>query len=155
MRKLTLKRKKQFVAMAVKVRICVRTEEEPDIKLVDANLKIVGYLKRAESIEFEIPNDATEVYLVFDKLLPQKFHAKYLVDAGEEDVTLYTQARFNPFKGNPFVITDGEVITKEDKQRMRKDEIYKKTSPVTKVLYWVIIIVSVIVGWYVGGMLAG
>lgn len=155
MRKVTLQRKKQFVAMAVKVRVCVKTEEEADIKLVDGNLKVVGVLKQGESIDIEIPEDATEIYVVYDKLLPQKFHAKYLIAAGTEDITLYTQARLNPFKGNPFVISDAEELTKDDKNRMKKDEIYKKTSPLTKVLYWMLIIVSVVVGAYVGSILVG
>ena len=155
MRKLTIKRKKQIVAMAAKVRVGIKTEDMPELKLTDANLKICGVLKRGEELVIEIPEEETEIFVVFDKLMPDKFHAKYVIEAGTEDVVLYTQATFNPFKGNPFVISKDELLTIEDKQRMRTDDKNKNTSTTTRVIYWIIIIVSVIVGFFVGGMLAG
>jgi hypothetical protein len=45
------------------------------------------------------------VFIVFDKLFPQKFKTSYRIPAGNADFTLYTKAHFNPFKGNPHRIT--------------------------------------------------
>jgi hypothetical protein len=51
-----------------------------------------------------VPSEDIFVYVVFDKMFPNKFHSKFYLQAGEEDVELYTYPKYNPFKGNPFGI---------------------------------------------------
>jgi len=148
LRKLIVKRKKQIVASAVKVRVCIKTEEAGDLHFKDVNLKLLGKLKNGKELVVDIPQTAVDIYVVFDKLLPQKFHAKYHVEAGETSETLHTFSRFNPFKGNPFMISKNEVLTSDDKRRIQQDE--SKTSKNLKVLYWIIIIVSAIGGYFLG-----
>ena len=148
-RKLIVHRRKQFVAAAMKVRICVSTKENGDIKFTSTNLKVLGVLKNGKSFEVEIPEDSVDVYVVYDKLLPQKFHNKYSLKTGESDEVLYTYSSFNPFKGNPFTISPRKVATQADKLRVRKEAKEGDKSKFS-ILYWLIVIGSAAVGAVVG-----
>ena len=104
-RKLTLERKKSFIASIMKVYVYVQSSEPCDLKLDDVPLKLIDPpLKNGKSMTIEVPTSDVYIYVVFDKHFPQKYHAKYLLSASEEDVTLFTKPRLNPFKGNPFSI---------------------------------------------------
>jgi hypothetical protein len=106
MRKLTVHRKKQIVAAAMKIRICINTLEPGDFHLKDANLKELGLLKNGGSLTVDIPEEAVDVYVVFDKHFPQRFHHRFSLPAGSEPVVLYTRSRLNPLQGNPFTLSD-------------------------------------------------
>lgn len=104
-RKVTLERKRSFVASIMKIYVYIQSRESSDLKLDDIDLKLIDPpLKNGKSITFDAPTDEVYVYVVFDKHFPKKFNAKFLIEAGEEDVKLFTKPRLNPYKGNPFTI---------------------------------------------------
>ena len=105
MRKLTMTRRKSFVASLMKAYLYVETKGPGELRLNAKDCKLSGVLKNGESVTVEIPEDEVSVFIVFDKFLPQKFNTSYRIPAGGSDLTLYTKAHFNPFKGNPFKIT--------------------------------------------------
>ncbi|BCR35741.1 hypothetical protein [Mariniplasma anaerobium] len=104
-RKVTLERKKSFVASIMKVYVYVQSGEPYDLKLDGVPLRLIDPpLKNGQSITFDVPTYDAYVYVVFDKHFPKKYNAKFLLKAGQESVKLYTKPRLNPFKGNPFSI---------------------------------------------------
>ncbi len=89
----------------MKVYVYVQSEESSDLKLDDLNLKLIEpALKNGKSITFDISQDDCYIYIVFDKNFPKKFHTKYLLEAGNENVALFTKPKLDPFRGNPFII---------------------------------------------------
>ncbi|NLK17961.1 MAG: hypothetical protein GX304_05565 [Clostridiales bacterium] len=105
MRKLTMIRKKTIVAYFMRAFLFVEVKGQEDLVLNGVSCKLAGTLKNGQSITVEIPEDEVMVFIVFDKLFPQKFKTSYRIPAGNADFTLYTKAHFNPFKGNPHRIT--------------------------------------------------
>lgn len=105
MRKLTMIRKKTIVASFMKAYLYVEVIGKGELVLDEIDCVHVGTLKNGESITVEIPENNLTVFIVYDKLFPQRFHASYTITAGVSDITLYTKAHFNPFAGNPFRIT--------------------------------------------------
>ncbi len=104
MRKLTISRKKSFVASLMKVYIYIQTDQEPELVLKGVPLKLQTTLKNGESTEFEISNDAVNLFVVYDKFVPQSFHAQKVILPGDDPVVLMTKPKLNPFLGNPFEI---------------------------------------------------
>ncbi len=145
MRKLTVNRRTQTVASLGKVSICIEVESNEDIKFDYTKLKKIGTLKNGESKEFTIPKETSKVYVVFSKIMPQKFHSVVWISEGTDDLELYTFSRYSPFAGNPFVISLTEEMSKKEMKR-NKPEI----SFGTKLLYFLMIIGSVIIGYYIG-----
>lgn len=154
MRNLVVHRRKHFVASAMKVRICINTSSEADITLPDANLKVLGELKNGKSLEVEIPEETVDVYVVFDKLFPQRFNSKFRVKAGESPVELHTYSSFSPFKGNPFVISPYKKLTPEQKKKLSSLQSKDKGSTKSKILYWIVMGLFVIGGAIIGWNLA-
>lgn len=104
-RKVTLKRKKSIVASIMKVYVYVQSVEANDLELDGINLKLIDSpLKNGKSISFDVSQDDCYIYVVFDKHFPKKFNTKYLLEAGKEDVELFTKPKLDPFRGNPFII---------------------------------------------------
>ncbi|MBN2540330.1 MAG: hypothetical protein JXB08_02275 [Bacilli bacterium] len=104
MRKLTLTRKRSFVASIMKIYIYIQTDEQPELVLQGVPLKLVTTMKNGETSEFEIPNEAVNLFVVFDKHIPNSFHTRTIINPGEAPVVLYTKPKLNPFRGNPFII---------------------------------------------------
>jgi len=150
MRTLEVKRRKQFVAAAMKVRICIETtEEEATVHLKDAHLEVIGVLKNGKSIQVEIPEEPVNVYAVFDKLFQDRFHFKYLIGAGSTPEVLHLYSRYNPIKGNPFVLSPNETLTKADQERIKSHAVTSK-SKTFQVFYWIIVIAFAVVGYIIG-----
>jgi len=103
MRKLTLKREKSFVASIMKAYIYLQSNSG-ELDLGYARATQVGVLKNSEELTLEIPNEGVYLFVVFDKLLPKKYNTSFWVPEGKDDIALFTKAKFNPFKGNPFMI---------------------------------------------------
>jgi len=99
-------RKKTFVASVMKAYLYVEVSGQGEKVLDGINCNEVAMLKNGKSTTVEIPSDDITIFIVFDKMLPQKYHASYKLAAGDTDVILYTKAHFNPLKGNPFKITE-------------------------------------------------
>lgn len=106
MRKLTVIRRKTFVASLMKVYIYLESKDRSDLVLDRIQVIKIGELKKEEAASYEIPSDDVYFFVVFDKLFPNKYHTKHLIKASDKDVLIYIKARFSPFKGNPVVITE-------------------------------------------------
>ncbi|MCK5731389.1 MAG: hypothetical protein KAH13_00070 [Tenericutes bacterium] len=104
MRKLTLKRKRRFVAAIMKIYIYLEVDGQGDLTLDDINCRKVGTLKNGASLNIDVPNKDFHIFVVYDKRFPQKFFTKLRVHSGENDIILNTKAKYDPFRGNPFVI---------------------------------------------------
>lgn len=104
MRRLTMKRKKSIVASIMKIYLYLEVEGDGDIKLNNIPCVKLATIKNGKEATLEIPENALSVFVVFDRLFPNKFKAQYRLDAGSEDVELFTKPKLNPFKGNPFYI---------------------------------------------------
>jgi len=102
MRKLTINRKKKIVACAMKVYVYLETRVDEDIVLDGIPCKKIDFLKNGKSITFDIPKQAINVFVVYDKFSPTKYKCKYLIPEGTEDVLLFTSARYGLFNGNHF-----------------------------------------------------
>jgi len=106
MREVTLIRKKTFVASLGKVMVYIQSSQVYDLFLEGVRCKRVGLLKNGQLINFEIPDSETILFVVFDQLLPERFHSKYIIPSGKQNIILYTKPKLKPREGNPFVITD-------------------------------------------------
>ncbi|PAT01231.1 hypothetical protein CI105_07725 [Candidatus Izimaplasma bacterium ZiA1] len=88
----------------MKSHIYIQDDQIKDLLLEDISLKKVGILKNGQDIELDIPLDDVYLYVVYDKNFPKTYNTRFLVKEDYGDVELITQPKFNPFKGNPFVI---------------------------------------------------
>lgn len=101
MRKLTLKRKWSITECASKIVYFVQcAEAEADSEVDGVKCKEIGRIKNGKSIEVEITNEQTEIFLASSTMC-----ARFTVEAGEEDVSLLAKPTYNPAQGNPFVIS--------------------------------------------------
>ncbi len=106
MRKLTMIRKKTFVASLMSAYLFVEVQGQGEMELRGVQCAQVATIKNGQSATVSIPETAVRIFIVFDKIMPKTFNTVYDLGTGAEDVTLYTKAKYNPFKGNPFVITE-------------------------------------------------
>lgn len=106
MRKLTMTRKKRFLACAMKVYVYIETESNKDIILDGVPCRKMGYLKNGQMISFDIPSKRCSVFVCYSTIAPDKYKAGYVIHPSDSDVVLYTKATFDPLKGNPFVISN-------------------------------------------------
>lgn len=105
MRKLTLQRKKTFVACACAVYLYVSCpESEASARLGGVPCKNVGKIKNGQTVTIEIPDEAVRFFVAYSRTLPESYHTYCTIPAGTEDITLGTKPKFSPFEGNPFSI---------------------------------------------------
>ena len=121
MRKLIVLRKKTFVGCIAKVKIYA---EDPagDTNIGGVKCRLLGKLKNGEKATFEIGNESTKIFAIYDKMSKDYCNDYYTVPAGEEDCEISGKAHFNPFAGNPFYfdgVTD-EVVLANRKKNSRK-----------------------------------
>ena len=128
----------------------MKTNETGDIRLPYKNLKVLGELKNGKSMTVEIPETAVELYVVFDKMFPQKFHSRCAIGPASNDLTLNTFPMFHPFKGNPFILSPKDKMTKEDKFRLGEEVSSNQQGKMNKVIYYIVMIIAVIVGAVIG-----
>jgi len=88
----------------MKAYIYIEVKENEDLVLQGFKCKKIGELKNNKQDTYEITEGSVHLFVVFDKRIPKKFHTKYLIPEGKDDITLYTKPKLNPLKGNPFEI---------------------------------------------------
>lgn len=112
MRKLTISRKKSFVACLTKLYLYI------EVKNVEANGKTyivnnknyicVGIISNGKTLTVEIPNESIEIMICWDKNSFEfggvQLYTTYSVPHGDTDVILYTEPSYSPEEGNPFII---------------------------------------------------
>lgn len=107
MRKLTVNRKRAFVACACGVYIYIEcAPNKADTTLDGVPCKNMGKVKNGKSITIDVPFGAFKAFVAYSKTQPQKYHTGFAVPAGENDVTLYTRPYYDPAMGNPFTLSD-------------------------------------------------
>lgn len=107
MRKLTVNRKRSFVACFCGVYIYVQcAAEKSDITLDGIPCKNMGRLKNGKSITVNVPENAFKAFVAYSKTQPQNYHSAFAVPEGNNDVTLYTRPYYDPAMGNPFTLSD-------------------------------------------------
>lgn len=102
MRYLTVKRNKTFVGCACKLKVYVEDAASAEIQINDVACRKLGELKNGEEKTFEISEDAAKVYVIADQLSKSYCNEYYQLPAGEEDIALAGQCKFNPAAGNAF-----------------------------------------------------
>lgn len=105
MRKLTVIRKKKIVACAMKIYVYIESMTETEKILDGIPCEKVATLKNGKTEIINLPETEINVFVVYDKFLPDKYKCKFLVKAGTDDLTIITAPKFSPFSGNPFEIT--------------------------------------------------
>ncbi len=105
MRKLTLQRKKSFIACLCSIYVYISCEKEKaERTLGNIPCKLMGKLKNGKSIVLDISEEPTHVFVAYSRNFPEKYHTSFYLLPGKEDVSLFTEPEFNPANGNPFTI---------------------------------------------------
>ena len=116
MRRLTIKREKSFVGCLGKTQIYIsdptsdelqmplhtidaETGEEKDEKI---NCRKLGEVKNGEEVTFEIGNESAVIFAIVDKASKDYCNDCYVIEAGDEDISLSGRHKFNPANGNAF-----------------------------------------------------
>lgn len=102
MRKLTIERRKTFVACAMSVTVCIETPNAGDIKINGVPCASIGTLKNGETKTFEISDNAVKVYVIVDDASKDYCNDFYQLPEGSEDITLTGKNKFNMLNGNAF-----------------------------------------------------
>lgn len=100
MRKVTLKRKFSIIECASKIVLLVQcADEDAEVDVNKIPCKVLGKLKNGKTVEFEIGNEETNVFIESSTML-----ASYAIPAGTENVSLVAYPKYNLAEGNPFTI---------------------------------------------------
>ena len=102
MRKLTITRNKTFVGCAAKLNVYIEDPWAPELTIAGVGCHKLGTLKNGETATFSVGDGALRVFVIADKLSRNMCNDFYALPAGEEDVTISGQCRFNPATGNAF-----------------------------------------------------
>lgn len=101
MRKLTFTRKKAFVECGSRIMLAVECAEDKANVEIDGKPAFEMIIKNGETVEFEISEEQTMVYLSSSTM-----DTEFGIPAGTENVKLIAKPKFNPTQGNPFTITE-------------------------------------------------
>lgn len=101
MRKLTLKRKWSIIECGSKIFLYVQSpSEQADAEIDGIDCKALGRLRNGKTVEVDIPDEATTVFVVSSTM-----QACYMIPAGTTDVSLLARPSYDPAHGNPFTIS--------------------------------------------------
>lgn len=117
MRKLTIKRKKSFVASLAKLKVYI---EDPagEIDITGIKCRLLGTLANGEEKSFYIEENAAKVFVIADKMSRDYCYDCRNLPEGNEDIYLTGKNAFNPATGNAFRFEGGtdEEIAKRHKE---------------------------------------
>lgn len=103
MRKLTIIRKKSFVACLMKVKMYIVDDKICHRNIQGYPCKEIGRLSNNSQLVIEIDNNEHKIFADVDLQATDSFADMKVIPAGEEDVVISGKNVFSPFKGNPFV----------------------------------------------------
>lgn len=146
MRKLTIERKKTFVACLVDMNVCIETPNSGDITINGVQCAMLGSLKNGETKTFEISDNAAKVFVIADSISKDYCNDFWQLPEGGEDVTLTGKNKFGMASGNAFRFdnNDNPEAIAQRKKNKRKGS-------------WILvaaILLGVIAG-VIGGIMAG
>ena len=136
MRKLTVKRNKSFVGCLNKAKIYIEDSASKELIINNVPCRKLGNLKNNEEKTFDIGNEEAKVFVIFDKISKDIYNDCYQLPAGEEDIFLSGQNKFNLANGNSFVFDNNPTALRGAKKQSKKG--------------LVAFIVSIIVGAVIG-----
>lgn len=152
MRKLTIKREKTFIGCAGVMKVYIedptsdeltmpvytKDEATGEEKTERIRCRKLGELKNGEEKSFEIGREALRVFVIADKLSRDYCSDCYQVPAGEGDLSISGQNRFDPLAGNPFRFagSEGTVNTKKRKISLGKGAL--------------MLVCAVLIGFFIG-----
>lgn len=142
MRKLTIHRKKRFVASLVTLKVYIEDPTTCDLVIGELPCRKLGEIKNGETATFEIGENAARVFVIADRLSKGYCNEYYKIPAGNEDVELFGKNEFNPATGNAFRfdgVTDPEVLANR-----------KKGKGKGRVVLVTAILVGMIAGFFIG-----
>lgn len=142
MRKLTIERRKTFVACAMKLKVYVETDGVGDLVINDTPCVKLGTLKNGETQTFEVTEKAAKVFVIVDSASKNYCNDMYQLPEGSEDVSLSGQNKFSLASGNAYVFDNNdnpEAVANR-----------KKGKTVGTVVAVVAIVIGAIVGFLLG-----
>lgn len=117
MRKLTIKRKKSFVASLAKLKVYI---EDPagELDITGIKCRLLGTLANGEEKSFYIEENAAKVFVIADKMSRDYCYDCRNLPEGNEDIYLTGKNAFNPATGNAFRFEGGtdEEVAKRHKE---------------------------------------
>lgn len=141
MRKLTIKRKKSFVASLAKLKVYI---EDPagELDITGIKCRLLGTLANGEEKSFYIEENAAKVFVIADKMSRDYCYDCRNLPEGNEDIYLTGKNAFNPATGNAFRFEGGtdEEIAKRHKESKKGGLIVLITA----------IVIGLTAGWIIG-----
>ncbi len=141
MRKLTILRRKSFVACLMTLKVYIESFDGTGEEINGVFCKKLGVLKNGEEATFEIGEESAKVFVIVDKLSKNFCNDCYQLPEGNEDIYLSGKNKCNPAIGNPFVFDNNDTPDAENNRKHRQR------------LGWIILIVCLVVGFAIGFML--
>ena len=141
MRKLTIKRKKSFVASLAKLKVYI---EDPagELDITGIKCRLLGTLANGEEKSFYIEENAAKVFVIADKMSRDYCYDCRNLPEGNEDIYLTGKNAFNPATGNAFRFEGGtdEKVAKRHKESKKGGLIVLITA----------IVIGLTAGWIIG-----
>lgn len=141
MRKLTIKRKKSFVASLAKLKVYI---EDPagELDITGIKCRLLGTLANGEEKSFYIEENAAKVFVIADKMSRDYCYDCRNLPEGNEDIYLTGKNAFNPVTGNAFRFEGGtdEEVAKRHKESKKGGLIVLITA----------IVIGLTAGWIIG-----
>ena len=122
MRNLFIKRNKSFVGCINSLKIYIEDPMSSELTINNVPCRKLGTIKNGEQKCFFIDDQALKVFVIADKLSKGYCNEFYNIPAGQDDVFLSGQCRYNPASGNAFRfdgVTDEEVLANRKKGKKR------------------------------------
>lgn len=142
MRKLTIERRKTFVACAMKLKVYIETDGVGDLVINDTPCVKLGTLKNGETQTFEISDKAAKVYVIADKISKNYCNDFYQLPEGSDDISLSGKNKFNLASGNAYVFDNNDNPEAEANR--------KKGKRIGTVVMVVAIVIGAVVGFLLG-----
>lgn len=109
MRRLTIRRKKSFVACLSKVQVYIEDSVSPEIVISGVRCRKLGSLKNNEEATFDVSEAQAKIFVIADKLSKNYCNEFYQLPAGKEDIYLSGENKYNPANGNAFRFDNNET----------------------------------------------
>ncbi len=103
MRKLTIERKKTFVASLMKINVYTPGPNGTTLVRGVRSSKL-GEIKNGQTLTVDIGDEPMDLLFCYWEGENSAESPSYSVPAGVENVTVAVKPKFNPFRGNPIVI---------------------------------------------------
>ena len=138
MRNLTITRTKSFVGCLGTMKVYIEDVMGGKLNINGFPCRKLGKLKNGATVTFEIPDTATRIYVIADRLSVSFCNEFYPIPAGTEDIVLTGKNHYNPANGHAFLF-DG--VTDEAVLANRKKSSHKGL---------IVLIVALIIGFAIG-----